>query len=184
MKNNQRVTITKRLLQEALLHLLDTKPLDKISITELCNEAGINRTTFYRHYELPRDVLLEMEGNLVHEIRTKFSTPHTLAEAEKYVESILTYLYNHSDLLKILISCKSDDVLTYILSEFDKIFLELKSEIQEMSDIDHDSAKLLSAFCVGGAYHLLRQWLFEDIDKTPKEITQLIMRFMDKEIIL
>ena len=50
-KENQRITLTKKLLQEGLLRLLETKRLDKISVTELCREAGINRATFYNHYD-------------------------------------------------------------------------------------------------------------------------------------
>ena len=61
MKENQRITLTKRLLQEALFRLLEQMPLDKISITQLCTEAGINRATFYRHYETPSDMLLQMQ---------------------------------------------------------------------------------------------------------------------------
>ncbi len=60
--SNQRVAVTKRMVQEGLMRLLEKKPLEKINITELCQEAGINRTTFYRHFELPRDVLTEMQN--------------------------------------------------------------------------------------------------------------------------
>ena len=59
-RENQRIMLTKRLLKESLLRLLERKELDKISITELCREAGINRATFYRHYEIPRDILNEL----------------------------------------------------------------------------------------------------------------------------
>ena len=50
MKGNQRIALTKRLLQEGLIRLLEKKPLDKNSVTELCGESGINQATFYRHY--------------------------------------------------------------------------------------------------------------------------------------
>ena len=49
-KENQRIALTKKLLQEGLLRLLETKTLDKISVTVLCRESGINRATFYNHY--------------------------------------------------------------------------------------------------------------------------------------
>ena len=62
LKDNQRTIITKRMLKEGLLRLLKTKPLDKINIVELCNESGINRTTFYRHYELPKYIINEMQA--------------------------------------------------------------------------------------------------------------------------
>lgn len=46
----QRKTNSERCLQEALARIAERKSIYKISIKELCEEAGINRTTFYRHY--------------------------------------------------------------------------------------------------------------------------------------
>ena len=63
-KENQRITLTKKLLQEGLLRLLETKRLDKISVTELCREAGINRATFYNHYDSPQGLLTELEQKM------------------------------------------------------------------------------------------------------------------------
>ena len=57
MKDDQRIALTKRLLREGLLRLLSKTDLNKISVTQLCIESGINRATFYRHYEEPRDIL-------------------------------------------------------------------------------------------------------------------------------
>jgi len=47
---DNRVRYTKTVLQQALLKLLQTKHIDKITIKELCQEAKINRGTFYLHY--------------------------------------------------------------------------------------------------------------------------------------
>ena len=52
-KEYQRVAISKRMLKEALLDLLKDKPIDAVTVSELCQMAQINRTTFYRHYETP-----------------------------------------------------------------------------------------------------------------------------------
>ena len=55
LKENQRMVVTKRMLKEWLL-----RPLDNIHVNELCRESGINRATFYRHYETPQDVLVSL----------------------------------------------------------------------------------------------------------------------------
>jgi len=59
-KENQRIILTKQLLQNALLKLLKTVPLHAIFIRELCQEAGINRTTFDNHYGSQYDLLGEI----------------------------------------------------------------------------------------------------------------------------
>ena len=63
-KENQRIMLTKRLVQDALIILLRTTDISKISIRELCEKAGINRTTFYNHYGSQYDVLKDI---LAHE---------------------------------------------------------------------------------------------------------------------
>jgi len=46
MPDNRRVKMTKRLMKEALIDLMDQKPLEKITVTEICKIADVNRSTF------------------------------------------------------------------------------------------------------------------------------------------
>lgn len=68
MKDDQRIALTKRLLREGLLRLLSKTDLNKISVTQLCIESGINRATFYRHYEEPRDILNDIKYEIFQEV--------------------------------------------------------------------------------------------------------------------
>ncbi len=47
---NRREEYTKRAIRESLAELLMKKPIEKISVAELCELADVNRSTFYRHY--------------------------------------------------------------------------------------------------------------------------------------
>lgn len=67
-KENQRIMITRRLLKENLIEMLKEKSIDKISVTELCQRAEINRSTFYAHYSVPKDVLLEIKWDFATQI--------------------------------------------------------------------------------------------------------------------
>ena len=178
MKVNQRVVLTKRLLQEALLRLMNKKPLDKITVKELCEESGINRTTFYRHYGVPRDVLIDMEADFSNQLRERFDVTK-INDISSYSEELLTYLYNHSDILKILILNNSaDDFMRMINSMFEKV-LQSKSKYPAISGAADDNIKLISTYIAGGGYFMLRRWLLEDIKKTPKELSDLILKYMN-----
>ena len=65
--------LTRRLLKEALLRLLESAPLDKISVTQLCQEAGVNRATFYRHYTSQEDVLQEIQQDTLDNIQSRWA---------------------------------------------------------------------------------------------------------------
>ena len=46
-----RNSITSSLMVEALLLLLEKKEYDFITVKEICEKAGVNRSTFYMHYD-------------------------------------------------------------------------------------------------------------------------------------
>ena len=61
-KQDARVRYTKMMIRNSLLELLRTKPIAKITVTEICEMAGINRATFYAHYSGPSDLLHALEN--------------------------------------------------------------------------------------------------------------------------
>ena len=58
-KQESKYQKTALLMDEALLLLLENKDYDRITVKELCEKAGVNRTTFYLHYESMNDLLEE-----------------------------------------------------------------------------------------------------------------------------
>lgn len=61
MAENRRVRMTKRLMKDALLELLEVKPLEKITVTDVCAAADVNRSSFYAHYQDIHALLRELE---------------------------------------------------------------------------------------------------------------------------
>lgn len=180
-RENQRIMLTKRLLKEALLRLLERSPLNKISITELCHEASINRVTFYRHYEYPKDVLIDIEKDFLEDMSQKFDYKVPHAERLQYFEEMFSYILQHQDLIKIFITNASD-------ADFPKMFQKLYTnnvlKYQQhplFSGYDPDSVFLISSFYAGGIYFLLKYWLFEDIKKSPQELAKLFVEMSDKQ---
>ena len=63
-KEDRRVTMTRRMLKEALTEMLRETDIYHVSIRELCQRADINRTTFYKYYGSQFDLLADMESHL------------------------------------------------------------------------------------------------------------------------
>lgn len=55
-----RILRTKRDYHAAMITLLKTVPLEKMTVKQLCEQAGISRTTFYEHYSVPQDCFEEI----------------------------------------------------------------------------------------------------------------------------
>lgn len=89
---------TKKILVKSLQYILKTKPLDKITITQLVEECGINRQTFYYHfhdiYELVEYMfLLELENILKNITEDDVKTNYNLWEKTYYI--ILCHLLDN-----------------------------------------------------------------------------------------
>ena len=67
-KQDARVRYTKMMIRNSLLELLRTKPIAKITVTEICEMAGINRATFYAHYSDPSDLLHALESEIIEDV--------------------------------------------------------------------------------------------------------------------
>ena len=64
-KENRRVKMTKMLLNESFLKFLAEKPLARITIKEICEDADVNRSTYYAHFTDPYDQLKKLESDIM-----------------------------------------------------------------------------------------------------------------------
>lgn len=92
-----RAARTLRLLTDALLSLLQRESLTELTVTQVCREAGVHRTTFYGHYSdvdaLAADVFVRIIDGL-----TAVEVPTEALDAPPEVTA--TYLTSMADLLQ------------------------------------------------------------------------------------
>jgi len=165
---NQRIMLTKRLFQESLLKLLKEKSVDEITVKELCMNAGINRSTFYAHYESVRDVMVEIEKKITEEIKKIWREKNS--DVRTKLTKICTHLHNEKQTELILFQNHTD-------SELSSVFEELNRELREIRNVDGtaDDEELLASFINYGMFNLIKTWLTKDIKKKPGEIAGLLL---------
>lgn len=73
-KIDQRTRLSKMLIRQAFLELLKTKPIRKISVREICENAEINRGTFYVYYSDVYDLLNKIEEEMIISFETALQT--------------------------------------------------------------------------------------------------------------
>ena len=171
---NQRVRLTKRMLEQALVCLLEAKPLADVEVAELCRAAGINRTTFYSHYGNPTDLFDEICGRAYAEIEDLLAqasgeSPLPLA---RRVEIICTYLRAHARLFRAIFS-SSAEIPAWAEAFFDIPDGTNATGNDLLADYDEQTRRLLHTYLTHGTYSLVRQWLLEDSSKTPHELGEL-----------
>lgn len=175
-KENQRIALTKKLLQEGLLRLLEEKTLDRISVTELCRESGINRATFYNHYNSPQDLLNSIEAKVTADLTKIIGNAQTYAEVSAHTEAVCTYFYDNARTMLILNKCHTDEDINKTLYDLNRNFQLFRMSSKFTSTMSEDSIHLVSVFFYSGCFKILLEWLKNDIPMTPKEVADLMIR--------
>ncbi len=170
-KGNQRVRLTKKLLKSSLTELLKTKSIYSISIRELCERAGINRSTFYKYYENQFDLLSEMEHDMLELSMEALSAPANTGFQP--LCKICRYLEENLQLSRLLINNNVDP-------KFPEKFFSLPPVQQEINHIlgtNHSQAEYeyLSCFLTYGSYQIIRMWINKENRETPEEMASLIL---------
>lgn len=173
---NQRITLTKRLVQEAFLLLLKTTDIHKMSVRDLCAKAGINRTTFYNHYSCPYDVLKEMSQNYLNAIE---STLNSAAigdheEAHQRVQIVFHYMEDHLELSRILINNNLDISFHERLFSLPKVTQLLEETLTCVED-QYEKEAIIS-FAISGSCKLIQDWINAESRISPDQEAKLVLR--------
>ena len=124
-KHDLRVVKTKNGIHQALLQLLQTKPLTHIKVVELCKTANINRGTFYFHYEEVGDVFKELFEEIMLDLKESYDEPYkrtthlTVETLDPNTIRIFHHIKKYEDFYRIVLS--EDVSTTYYYMLFDAV---------------------------------------------------------------
>lgn len=174
-KENQRVQLTKKMLKDSLINLLKSKSIQKISISEICQNANINRATFYNHYQTQFDLLNEIENDIIEQLDNELDNCPINSSDELLLrlEIICDFIKRNEEIMKLLFINNSQDS-PFILKLFrvEKSIGEMPSNFFET--YGQDGIDLLITFLVTGGYNMLKKWIVNDMHKSSKEMAELI----------
>lgn len=179
--NNQRVMLTKTLIRNALIKMLKTQNINKISIRELCQIAEINRTTFYNHYGSQYDVLHEIAENYIQS--TSYTVLNSISAGKNFEEclvQVLNYIKENLEFTKLLFDLDNYDLINHLsvsLPQFDHMVIK-----HLPNDMDFDTKKAISSYVQYGTVQLLKEWISSDCLKTPEEEAKLIIYIAGRTI--
>ena len=170
---------------KALLSLLEKKPFEYITISELCEEAGVNRSTFYLHYENMADLLKEATAYVLDNFASYFSVD-TERIASKYVNCDLHELnfINERYLLPYLSFVKENQRLfAAVLSQpstFDsnaicqRLFDNVFHPILVRFNYPKDEQYYVMMFYLNGITAIIAEWLKDTCSRSIEDISTII----------
>ena len=180
-QSDQRVRITKMLIRRAFMELLRKKPIQSISIKELCEAAGINRGTFYSHYTDIFDLMEKIETEMMEDFQKALKPLLDLDARE------LTSLKITTEIFKCL--KENADICTVTLGPYgDKSFASrlinigrekcMESYLKHFTGATPKQVEYYYAFVSAGCIGLLEKWMAEGMITSAEEIAETAERIM------
>ena len=174
IKDNRRVSMTKKIIKDTFIEMLDKKNIQKIYVRELCETANINRSTFYKYYESQYDLLAEMQNDLLIQIEEKCKD----ADNIKGLNNILHYLNNNNKTYRVIFKANID-------LNFPKKLLNLPiiTEILNNKISNNTESKYKKTYILEGSYHVILEWLNNGCIEPVEEMTKALIKYINQNLI-
>lgn len=185
-KVDMRIVVTKRLLLEALIKLLNEKTVNEITIKELTETAGVNRGSFYQHYKSIDDLVNESIDNFIEECfnSTKNSTEELSYERHKEaMKKTYDYIYQNKEFMKVMYKSFGSYALNSKIKNSIKPYFINRFKVALNQEISEIQLEYLFNYIYGGCIQLLDEWLsdnpsisFEGFKRSCSILTRQILK--------
>ena len=171
---------SRRLIRSAFVEILHEKPLEKVTVTDIVNRAGINRSTFYAHYPDVKGIIDEITDEVITMFRPmleEIDFDADLMSPEPLVRNVVGFLDRNQELFRLL----GDSDYAYArMEQLKKMMIRQVLDapnlpIRNRSGLD---AELRIRLMLGGVIDTFRDWLNGEMDCTLEEITMQLIEII------
>lgn len=174
-------------MDEALLELLEQKDFAYITVKEICEKAGVNRSTFYLHYETVGELLSESVAYMNGQFRAYFNhnpgafitklrtcpMEELCLVTPEYLTPYLRYIQEHKRLFQAAVEhpavLRADDT-------YERLFRHVFTPILERYQIPEQDRQYLMAFYIQGLIAVITEWLEQDCAAPIPQIISIMER--------
>lgn len=158
-KNNKRKRESIEKIEKAFINMLIKKEINKISVTDICKETGLNRSTFYSNYIDIYDLADKLREKLENDFDSQFR-----GNSEDGAVKMFRHIYENQLFYKIYFKLGYDEKhQTYI---YDKTRAE--------KDFEGKHVKYHIEFFRNGLNAIIKMWLNDGCKETPEEMAEII----------
>lgn len=156
LSNEESNKLTKQSLQTALIYLMNKKPFEQITITELVNKAGVSRMSFYRNYTSKEDILKKIKNEVLDSLKTAFINLKNGHGSYEIYYKIFCGIQNQADTISLLL--KANFATTFMFENI--LFFDNIVESKNIKDYYNFIA------CVGAILSIVTRWLVDGMKES------------------
>lgn len=152
--------------------LMEQKPFEAITVGEIVKKAGVNRSTYYRHFEKKEDVILYFLDSLSEDIWQwdKEQKP----EFRAHLINMYRHYYAHREQMLTIYR----NGLSYLFLDILKKYLGREGTEDNALDVQYNIA-----FHIGGTFNHFQLWLSRDMADSPEEMADHTLAVLPAELI-
>ncbi|MCM1296971.1 MAG: TetR family transcriptional regulator C-terminal domain-containing protein [Muribaculaceae bacterium] len=183
MKENRRVKFTKMFLNESLLKFLAEKPISRITVKEICEEADVNRSTYYVHFTDPYDQLKKLEMDIMIDMAVYVDSittgnTHDTKRQKQTLKNILEYILKKKHIFQVLLTKDGGyDLQKDILSFFGE---RLFPKTEKATDGKETVLQYKYIYASTGAFGIIYHWIVDDSNLSTDTVAQMIADFTEE----
>lgn len=173
-KVDRRSRMTKRILHETLIELLQTAHISELSVKRICEAADLNRSTFYAHYQSPMELLQEIEQEAYQELTgyvTDENRKHTASFTRDSMMRTLEFVRKNPELSRVLLGSNGS-------ARFKEISLSITAD-HYIKQKDSKQTHYLQHYYVAGWTAVVEEWLNNGCVDPISEICDLVGKLID-----
>ncbi len=168
--------ITKRALEQSLKNLLLKKPLTKITVSDIAEDCGINRMTFYYHF---RDIYDLVEWSCLEDARQALEEKKTYDTWQQGFLQIFEAVRKNKPFIMNVYRCvQKEKVEQYLSPLVDNLLLNVidkeAAKVSIRDDDKHFIAKVYSYVFIG----IMLDWIRDDMREKPEEIVERLAKLI------
>ena len=164
-QSNKTALQSQRLITDALLSLMEDIPFARITVTQICDRAGVGRKTFYRNFELKEDVITFR----LDELCAVYEAGLLGIPLERRLRYHFTFLKEHAALLILL---NRHGLRSMVNTKFSVFMPETMPRWSE----DPVQQQYLSEYITAGIDAIMTRWIIRDFQESLDEILALAQR--------
>lgn len=169
-KNQLKITL-------ALYKLLFRKPIEKITVSEICAYAGVSRMSFYRNFSSLEDIFIKYSDDRFeefYEIIRQISDP----TGYEFYLALFQYLKKYSRQVQALRKANRESLLINQFKSYTQYLIK-KLDEKELSFININP--LTVPFISGGIYSVLMSWVDDKFNTSPEDMTRHLIAILSNQ---
>ena len=171
---------TKESLATSLKKIMTKKPLKKITINDLVVDCGVNRQTFYYHFQDIYDLLgwiykTEAVGSISN-YKTYETWQQGFLKIFQYVKT------NKSFCMNTLNSMGREHLEYFLHHELFNLLINVVEEVSEDSSLSSKEKEFISNFYTFAFIGILTSWMKDGMNDSPESIIEKVERLVNGDI--